>query len=101
MALKSLLGMLLGVPFSCINERRGIDSDGFVNLDRPKYAQNVPWSGPIDVDLVEECMRMIAALQRVARDQSFQHSIKEILLTIRLAIANARIRSLEERIRDF
>ncbi|KAM3741771.1 hypothetical protein ACB098_07G022200 [Castanea mollissima] len=76
-------------------------SFSFVNLDRPKYAQNVPWSGPIDVDLVEECMRMIAALKRVARDQSFQHLMKENLLTSILAVANARIRSLKERIRDF
>ncbi|XP_023891129.1 uncharacterized protein LOC112003174 [Quercus suber] len=76
-------------------------SFSFVNLVRPIYAQNVPRSGPIDVDLVEECMRMIADLQRVALDQSFQHSIKEFLLTTSLAIANARIKCFEERIRDF
>ncbi|XP_075668960.1 uncharacterized protein LOC142638783 [Castanea sativa] len=36
-------------------------------LNRPKYVSNVPWPDPVNVDLVEESMKMIGGLQSLPR----------------------------------
>ncbi|KAK9991396.1 hypothetical protein SO802_026381, partial [Lithocarpus litseifolius] len=42
-------------------------------LTRPKHVPNVPWPDSVDVDLVEESMRMIGGLQSLVRTQSSQY----------------------------
>ncbi|KAK9996887.1 hypothetical protein SO802_021573 [Lithocarpus litseifolius] len=41
------------------------------------YVPNIPWSNPVDVDLVEESMRMIGGLQSLARTQSSQYVLND------------------------
>ncbi|KAK9991047.1 hypothetical protein SO802_026032 [Lithocarpus litseifolius] len=46
-------------------------------LTRPEHVPNVPWPDPVDMDLIEESMRMIRGLQSLARTQSSQYVLND------------------------
>nr|POE68277.1 btb/poz and math domain-containing protein 2 [Quercus suber] len=58
-------------PWSCqVKNQDG--SIRCMQLERPKQAPNVPWTGPIGADLVDESMLMIESLKQAIYTQSDQ-----------------------------
>ncbi|KAK4573776.1 hypothetical protein RGQ29_031644 [Quercus rubra] len=58
-------------PWSCqVKNQDG--SIRCMQLERPKQAPNVPWTGPIGADLFDECMLMIESLKQAVYTQSDQ-----------------------------
>ncbi|KAK9992911.1 hypothetical protein SO802_022614 [Lithocarpus litseifolius] len=58
-------------PWSCqVKNQDG--SIRCMQLERPKQAPNVPWTGPIGADLFDECMLMIESLKQAIYTQSDQ-----------------------------
>ncbi|XP_065625352.1 uncharacterized protein LOC112023386 isoform X2 [Quercus suber] len=76
-------------PWSCqVKNQDG--SIRCMQLERPKQAPNVPWTGPIGADLFDECMLMIESLKQAIYTQSDQK------VSSRAQLAESFIQTLEK-----
>ncbi|XP_030933222.1 uncharacterized protein LOC115959062 isoform X2 [Quercus lobata] len=76
-------------PWSCqVKNQDG--SIRCMQLERPKQAPNVPWTGPIGADLFDECMLMIESLKQVVYTQSNQK------VSSRVQLAESLLQTLEK-----
>ncbi|XP_050252615.1 uncharacterized protein LOC126699086 isoform X2 [Quercus robur] len=76
-------------PWSCqVKNQDG--SIRCMQLERPKQAPNVPWTGPIGADLFDECMLMIESLKQAVYTQSDQK------VSSRAQLAESFIQTLEK-----
>ncbi|XP_050252606.1 BTB/POZ and MATH domain-containing protein 2-like isoform X7 [Quercus robur] len=76
-------------PWSCqVKNQDG--SIRCMQLERPKQAPNVPWTGPIGADLFDECMLMIESLKQSVYTQSDQK------VSSRAQLAESLLQTLEK-----